>query len=276
MLSFFGTQQAHDACETYCPEFLYDYLKEQGLWRHLFQDGFCEQISNGLVRAGCEHPVLTSAAALTALLGTGAAIHSVMKSSDKSKADEVITPVVFSAPTPTHVDTQANASLTSSSSIVAPVAEDEEECFPVKDDVDTDLRHSTDHTEVEVFVEPEPLVLPEKMDVASLLEAVFNYLKERRHLEMRTLADNLGIKNERNIEGFRKLSGFPDQPELFASTVINGLVQHKRALSYLELPMDGRFPSTPEQLARYRKMCETVGLDYTSADNRARASKLKV
>lgn len=275
MLSFFSTQQAHDACETYCPEFLYDYLKNKGLWHHLFQEGFCEQLSNGLVRAGCEHPLLTSAAALTALLGTSVALHSVMKNKDDVKSDEVITPVVFSPPASTHVDTPVDASLTSSSS-VAPVAEDVEVFFPAHDKVDSDLRHSTDHAEVDVFVEPEPVLFPEKMDVTSLLEAVFSYLKERRHLEMRTLADNLGIRNERNIEGFRKLSGFPDHPELFANTVVNGLVQHKRALSYLELPIDGRFPSTPEQLARYRKMCETVGLDYTSADNRSSASKLKV
>ena len=74
MLSFLGTQNAHDTCEYYCPGFVYNYLKAKGVWDHIFTKSFFEQLTESdqiqyIYDFAQENPLLTIAS--SAVFATG-------------------------------------------------------------------------------------------------------------------------------------------------------------------------------------------------------------
>lgn len=65
MLDFLSSKAVHDACEGYCPAFLYDQIRNQGLWDHLFQNesGYVQQ----LLDLAYEHPAVSTTVAVGSL-----------------------------------------------------------------------------------------------------------------------------------------------------------------------------------------------------------------
>lgn len=232
MLEFLGlgSQGAHDFCESNCPEFVYDYLKGQGLWDHLFRGGVTDQIIE-LMR---ENPY--SAAALLAVGFGGLTAGAVKVIRGRNGKEEIVVPEGFEI---TRVDAPAHEETDSKKALILSSSDEHERRDAV------------------VVVEERKIeAAPVKIPASLLLQKVFNFLKENRSEPSANIAAQLGIE-QANVEAFRQLPGFPAAPTIFAQTVRNGRLQG-RALELLGLPADGSYPTTVEQNDHYQRLCEAV------------------
>ena len=249
MLNFFSSQSVHDTCESYCPEFLYDYFKSKGFWDHLFQQGFCEQLTNNeLMQSACEfaqeHPYTSVIATAAVLLSTGTgAVIGLKNLSDKraeQKARDEITIVRNDT-----VDLRDS---------VAEIARDIQSS-------DKSASSMDDTLSTPVVISTPKLNNPKKMPVSTILGKVFDYLKARQEEDHSDLAEALDISEE-NVTQFKQLPGFPKVKSQFMGVVANGSTAGA-ALKSLGLPENGSYPVDD---THYQKLARTIGMPSAEDD----------
>lgn len=229
MLDFFKTKGFHDTCENYCPDFVYDYFKNQGWWEHLFHKDFSEQLMD-YVR---ENPATTALMAATLIgstvVGSAFAIQKIRAKTENS--DDKIKMVL---------NVQQNFNKAQS-------------------DTDTSSAESGFEAEEEI---KEPVAKPKTLVTTTILNKVFAYLKAHTEEHHSVLAGALGI-SETNIDKFKKLPGFPKAPSIFATHVVNNPGEKSNALELLGLPRDGSYP---EDDGHYLVLAEAIGMPSPKED----------
>ncbi|MCS5707767.1 hypothetical protein CC99x_002485 [Candidatus Berkiella cookevillensis] len=233
MLDFFKTKAFHDTCENYCPDAVYDYLRGQGWWEHLFYKDFSEQLMD-YVR---ENPATSALVAATLIgstvVGSAFAVQKIKAktASDLNVADEIKV-----------------------------VSEDENSVLGDLDHTDTGTGSSVEE-EQEM---KDPIVQPKKLPVATILSKVFDYLKANTGEHHSSIADALGISQE-NVARLKQLPGFPKSKVLYGQQVIQRSAAD--ALALLGLPRDGSYPKDD---AHYLALAEAIGMPSPKEDNGAR------
>lgn len=243
MLDFFKTKAFHDTCENYCPDVVYDYLRGQGWWEHLFHKDFSEQLM-GYVQ---ENPTTSALVAATVigstLVGSAFAVQKI-----KAKT--------------------ASASKNLDDTIKL-VTNDQHNIIPeVAAMMDTGTGTGTGTSspvESEHTLEKNQALVthPKKLPVATILNKAFDYIKQNSNEKNSSIAAALGISEE-NVNRFKRLAGFPKSKMLYGQQVI----QHPaEALTLLGLPGDGSYPNDD---AHYLALAEAMGMSSHTEDKGVR------
>lgn len=241
MLDFIKTKGFHDTCENYCPDVVYDYLKNQGWWEHLFHRGMAEQLMD-YVQENPGTAMITGAAIVGgAVFGSAYAMQKIKAKSSSDSKDEIKAVVE---------DTGQGLLISSSSVHTVQVDHIEENRDDVQELKDTIVQ---------------PIAQPKQLPVTTILSKAFDFIKENFGEQHSVLAQRLDLQ-ESSIAQFKLLPGVAKLKSQFMQQVVNGH-QRGKALAILGLPQDGSYPQDDRH---YLALAEAIGMPSPKEDKGVR------
>lgn len=240
MLDFIKTKGFHDTCENYCPDVVYDYLKNQGWWEHLFHRGMAEQLMD-YVQENPGTAIITGAAIVGgAVFGSA---YAMQKIKAKSSSEDEIKAVVK--------DTSLDLIPSSSHTVQVDHIEENNGLDSVEELEDTIVQ---------------PIAQPKLLPVNTILSKAFDFIKAHFGEQHSELARQLDLP-ENSIAQFKLLPGVAKLKIQFMQQVVSGSSQQRRALAILGLPEDGRYP---EDDRHYLALAEAIGMPSPKEDKGVR------